>query len=154
MPEWLLALEASDLTALLRSSVWADALLQIAHLAGLAMVVGGSGIFDLRLLGNGATIPLDALARLALRWAAVGFGLSALSGVLLFMESPIELYLNPAFRLKMALLVVAGVNAFVFHRFVEKRATQGSPRAARLSALVSLGVWACVLVLGSLIAYV
>jgi hypothetical protein len=61
------------------------------------------------------------------------------------------------FRLKAALLILAGLNAFVFHRGVFR--TVGTwdlgtpPRAATCAGLCSLVLWAAIIVSGRLIAY-
>jgi len=153
MPGWLQMLEASALTAFLRDAVWTDPTLHSLHLLGLAMVVGGASIFDLRLLGRGQTLALDALARLIFPWVWIGFGLAASSGLLLFAESPIELYLNPAFRWKLLLLGIAGVNALFFQQVLYRRVLAGAVRAGSVSAWVSLISWFTILILGRLIAY-
>jgi hypothetical protein len=152
IPDVLVQLEASSLTAFLRETLWADASLHILHLVGLAMLVGGASIFDLRLLGRTNSVDLRAIQTLTLIWARVGFGILVFSGSLMFMESPIEMYLNTAFRLKMGLIVVALLNVVVFHYGMYPRYI--NTNAVKISALVSLVTWFTVLVLGRLIAYV
>ncbi len=58
----------------------------------------------------------------------------------------------------MLLLIVAGLNAFLFHRGVRRRMAEWDldavpPRAARVAGAVSLVAWAGVVVAGRLIAY-
>jgi hypothetical protein len=153
MPEWLVRLESSAITAFLRDSLWIDASLHILHLVGLVMVVGGASILDLRLIGKWNSLPLDGMMRLTIPWVWAGFTLSVLSGVLMFLESPIELYFNTAFRIKLGLLVLVGINAFGFHRFSHARALNGQPHRARLSGWVSLGLWFTIVVFARLIVY-
>ena len=40
----------------------------------------------------------------------------AISGLLLFYAVPVRSYHNIFFRLKIALILLAGINAFLFHR--------------------------------------
>ena len=61
------------------------------------------------------SLPLPALARLALAVALTGFGLAATSGLLMFASQPMELLANRVFTLKMLLLMAAGSNAAWFH---------------------------------------
>jgi hypothetical protein len=66
---------------------------------------------------------------------------------------------NPAFRWKLLLIAVAGLNALRFHLGPFRRAADWdrgvpAPLSAKLAAAVSLGVWAAVVTAGRLIAYV
>lgn len=154
MISWLEMIEASDLTAFLRSSVFAVPALEVLHLIGLAMFVGGAMSIDLRLLGRHDMDELTALFRRALPWTQAGFGLLLASGILLFLESPIELYVNSAFRIKLVLIALGGLNALVFHRLVYPHVASFQRRWSSISALVSLCVWMTVIVFGRLITYV
>ena len=48
-------------------------------------------------------------------WTNVGFVIMAISGALLFYEEPVRFYGNIFFRLKLIALVLAGINAAIFH---------------------------------------
>jgi hypothetical protein len=152
--DWLAVLEQSDLTAYLRASPWAVPLLQMLHLLGLVLLVGGAGSFDLRLLRRKTAIDLPAFAGLVLPWAWAGFAVVVLSGSLLFMASPLEMVLNNAFRWKMVLIAGAGANALLFQRVLYPRVLRGGFRWGQIAALVSLALWCAVIVLGRLITYV
>ena len=85
--------------------------------------------------------------------------MAAISGFLLFTSDPVTLAENPAFRWKLALIAVAGVNALRFHigpfRTADDWGQGGTtPRSARIAAVVSLGAWAAAVTAGRLIAYV
>jgi hypothetical protein len=80
------------------------------------------------------------------------------TGLLLFYSSPVRYYHNIFFRFKVLLLIVAGLNAFVFHRGIHRRVAEWDndtklPRAARVAGAVSLIAWALIVVSGRLIAY-
>jgi hypothetical protein len=64
---------------------------------------------------------------------------------------------NTAFLVKMSALLVAAVNALVYHRVTERRMDGWSaatlPRGARVAALISIGAWAAVIVCGRLMSY-
>lgn len=156
---WLAALERTGVAAAVRTSPWLYPAVEIAHLAGIALLVGGAALFDLRLLGLGRALPVGALGGHLLRWSRRSLALVVPSGALLFAAHAVELSRNPAFRLKLLLLAAAGVNALVFHAVTARGmaawdAGGGAPRAARAAACVSLLCWLAVIACGRLIAYV
>ena len=137
--------------AAIRESTWAYPALEVVHLAGVALLLGSLVLVELRVLGAGRDVPLPALAKLALPVTLAGFGLAALSGLLLFSSQPGELIANRAFAAKMALVLAAGANAAAFHLRGSLARGDATARAqAVASALLWLGVLAC----GRLIAYV
>lgn len=156
---WLAALERSVVSAAMRNSLWLYPAVETVHLLGLATLVGCAVAFDLRLLGVSRHLPARATARHLLRCARSGFVVAAVSGVLLFTADPVALAGNPAFRWKLALIAVAGLNALRFHagpfRVAEDwdRGTP-TPLSAKVAAAVSLTVWVAVVTAGRLIAYV
>ncbi|MBP2314043.1 DUF6644 family protein [Azospirillum soli] len=159
-PGWLVALETSPLGDTLRQSIWLYPLVEIAHILGLALLVGSIVAFDLRLMGARAPLlPADALSRLLLPISVTGFALAVPTGILLFIAEATALVRNPAFLVKMALLVLALVNIAVFHSLAGHAMAAWSladrpPRAARLAGAASLTLWVAILACGRLIAYV
>jgi hypothetical protein len=80
------------------------------------------------------------------------------TGALLFIAHATKAYESVFFRTKIALLLLAGVNAFVFHRTVNRWTTSWNdapvpPTAARIAGLTSLVLWLGVIVAGRLFAY-
>lgn len=136
--------------AALQSHPWAYPALEVAHLFGIAMLLGNLVLLELRVFGLGATLPAQDLARLSLGLALAGFGLAAASGLLMFASQPAELLSNRAFVLKMLLLMAAGANAAWFHARGSLRLLD---RIARAQMLLSTGVWLAVLACGRWIAY-
>ncbi|MBI3047992.1 MAG: hypothetical protein HYY76_06740 [Acidobacteria bacterium] len=59
---------------------WGWSLCEILHFAGLALLVGIVGMFDLRLLGMAKAVPVAPFRRF-LPWAVVGFVLCVVSGL-------------------------------------------------------------------------
>jgi hypothetical protein len=136
----------------LASHPWAYPALEVLHIVGIALLLGNLLLVELRLWRLLAgSVPLDDLARAALRLALVGFALAALSGLAMFASQPGELWSNPAFRWKLVLLALAGLNAAWFHL---RGGLCRQDRAARAQTLVSVGLWLGVLVGGRWIAYV
>ncbi|MGP4015686.1 DUF6644 family protein [Saccharopolyspora sp. 5N708] len=131
--------------------------LEVVHLAGLAVLVGAAAGFDLRLLGVASSLPVRTVAGLLLPASRIGFSVAVCSGLLLFSSSAVSLAANPAFQLKVALLAVAGANIAVFHFGVYRRVGEwevgDTPLPAVAAGAVSLVVWVGVIACGRWIAY-
>jgi hypothetical protein len=157
--EWLEALANSALGAAMQDSLWLYPAVETIHLLGLAALVGCAVAFDLRLLGVSRHLPARATARHLLWCARGGFAVAAASGFLLFSSDPVTLAGNPAFRWKLVLIAVAGLNALRFHigpfRTADDWGTgRPTPLSARIAAVVSLGAWVGAVTAGRLIAYI
>ena len=134
----------------LQSHAWAYPVLEMVHIAGIALLLGNLVLLELRVFGRGAALPVQPLAQLALRVALGGFALALGSGLLMFASQPAELLANRAFTLKMALILAAGCNAAWFHWRGSLARCDGTARAQLvLSTLIWLAVIAC----GRWIAY-
>ena len=153
------ALNESAFSTRLRESDWTFSLIETLHVLSIAVMAGTIAIVDLRLLG--VLCPQQRVSRLTTQVTPVtwiGFLLMVLSGILLFVAQPEKNAANPAFQIKAALLLLAGVNLLIFHRFVfrDVAAWDARPRpplAVRLCGGASLTLWATIIVLGRLIAY-
>jgi hypothetical protein len=118
---------------------------------GLSSLFGGLLVLELRLLGLQPSLDVQALKRLAVPVALMGFSLCLLSGAAMFASQPEELWVNGAFRFKLLLILLAGANALGFHF---RGGVSRTDRLARVQALVSLLLWGMVLVCGRWIAVV
>jgi hypothetical protein len=152
-------LEGSALAEAMRSGTWLYAAVESAHLLGLGLLFGSIVGLDLRLIGLSRALAASKAARHLLAPAGIGFGLAAVSGLLMFAADATSLATNAAFQLKLALLLLAGLNAAAFHlgpfRTIS-RWEQGRrpPRAALLMGATSLVLWTSIVVCGRLIANV
>ena len=114
---------------------------------------------DLRLLGKGFTsIPISKLNSSLLPWSIFGFVLMVITGLLLFYAIPVRNYHNIFFRFKLLLIILAGINMFLFHRKMKQEGhlwdeSDSIPASVKRSALVSLVLWALVIISGRMIAY-
>jgi hypothetical protein len=124
--------------------------LEVLHIVGIGLLLGNLVLFELRVWGFGAELPVPALARLALRLSLAGFALVAASGLLMFAGQAAELLANRSFVLKMGLLLLAGLNAVWFHA---RGGVQRLDRSARTQTVVSMGLWFAVIICGRWIAY-
>ena len=155
---WLRWLENTGVAVTVRESAWLYPAVETVHIIGFVMLVGAAAMFDLRLLGASRWLPVSDTARHLLTWSRASLLVVVPSGLLLFLSSATALWTNPAFRLKLVLLAAAGVNAYIFHRWPFKTVTAWNlevptPAAAKISAVVSLALWASVITCGRFIAY-
>jgi hypothetical protein len=75
--------------------------------------VGVVFLVDLRVLGVIKSVSFASLHRL-LPWAAFGFGVNVVTGMLFFVGIPASTYTIRAFYWKMAMVMLAGLNALYF----------------------------------------
>ncbi len=155
---WASWLEQTAPATWVRTSTWGYPAVEVAHLLGLAVLVGSAVAFDLRLLGVSRRLPVDGVAAHLLPLARAGFALAAASGALLFTTQAATYIRQPAFLLKLTAIALAVLNAAVFARTTARGVTAWAngapPVAARAAALVSLLAWTTALVCGRLLAYV
>lgn len=143
----------------LHESIYAYPIVESIHVLTLCLFLGLAILIDLRLLGivfRGT--PLSVLSRALGPWLLAGFAIMVLTGALLFYAIPVKTYLNIFFRIKVVLLVLAGLNALVFHRTIDRRRAEWEhdavpPFRARLAGGLSLVFWAGIVVAGRMIAY-
>ena len=157
-PAWLVWLEESAVAVAMRQWLWLYPVVEIVHIVGFVILVGAAAMFDLRLLGCSRRLPVVDLARHLLRWAWLSLLLVVPAGFLMFMAHATEMAENPAFRLKMLLIVVAGLNAAGFHRgpFQSVRNWNHNvtiPTTAKVAAVLSLVLWVGVIACGRMLAY-
>lgn len=136
--------------------IWPTA--EIFHFIGLSLLLGSMLIIDLRLFGFFRSIAIETTHKL-LKWAAIGFTMNLVTGVLFLFGDPFRYAANIGFRIKAVLILVAGLNALWF--YVQIKPVMASwgpddepPLVAKTIAVVSLGAWVCILLLGRLIPYV
>lgn len=135
----------SGLSGLVAWHPWIYPALTVLHLIGLGALFGGLLILDLRLLGRSVTLDPAALARLAVPTAWAGFALCLVTGGLMFAAHADEVWASRAFRVKLVLILIAGLNALWFHR---RGALRGLDGLARWQGLFSLMLWIAVIVCG------
>jgi len=151
--------DSTRLNAILRQSNWAFPALDTIHTIGIVMVAGTIMLVDLRLLGLGLrSVPIAQLVSRIVPSTLWGFALMFVSGGLLFSSEAVKLYHSPAFRIKMILLALAGLNALIFHRTIYRDVANWDPASdvpaqARLAGLLSLVFWIAIIAAGRAIAY-
>jgi hypothetical protein len=143
----------------LHESLYMYPLVESTHVLSLTLFVGLTAMMDLRLLGlTLRAVPVSHVTTRLLPWIRIGFGVMIVTGLLLFYAIPVRNYQNIFFRVKMVLLVLAGLNVWYFHTRTERTVeawdvAARTPKAARVAAIASLVLWAGVVVTGRMIAY-
>jgi len=140
-----------------RSSSWAFPTLQSLHFIGMTMLVGVVGAIDLRVLGIARGLPIHPLHRL-LPVAFVGFGINLVTGLMFFAHDPYVYAYNISFRIKVLLILIAGLNALWFRLGVFIDVDKWGPgidasRLAKVISALSLLLWFAVITAGRYIAF-
>ena len=153
---WLAATRGS---IALHQSLWAYPIIESVHVLTLCLFLGFAVMLDLRLIGvTMRKTPVSQVASRLLPWTVAGFGIMVITGALLFYAIPVKTYLNIFFRIKLVLLILSGLNAYLFHAGIYTRVKEWDlapvpPWRARIAGGLSLTFWACVVVAGRMIAY-
>ena len=157
--EVLERLEATPMGVLVRESAWGFPILVATHILGLALSAGLIVWLDLRLLGLSLrNCPISTVYRRLMPWAMAGFALMLVTGGILVIGFATAAYGNTYFRIKMAGLALAGVNALVYHRVTERHGRHGDTAArpwlpARMAGLGSIVLWTIVILAGRMMSY-
>jgi hypothetical protein len=160
MISWCKWLEHTSVGTHVRESLWLFPAIETLHLFGIVLLVGSTSALDLRLLGLSMRgQPVSKLAARLLPWAWVGFGVQITTGILLFSSEAVKCYTNLAFRVKMLMILLAGVNAIVFHwtayRSIEKwDDVATTPIAAKIAGSFSILLWFGIVAAGRWIAFI
>ncbi|MGQ0676440.1 MAG: DUF6644 family protein [Rhodospirillales bacterium] len=156
-PAIFVALQESAVGEAMRQWLLLYPLVEIVHLVGIALLVGSIVCLDLRLMGLRRKLPASFTAQHLLPVTVAGLCLVVASGSLLFTTEAASLFHNPAFRVKLILIALGGVNAALFHLGPWRRVAAWEharpPLSARLGGAASMGLWIGVLTCGRLIAY-
>jgi hypothetical protein len=143
----------------LHESLFMYPLVESTHVLTLCLFLGLAVMFDLRLLGLTLTrVPITEFKRRTSPWMVAGFVIMVITGVLLFYAIPVRSYQSIWFRIKVVMLVLAGLNAYIFHHTVHRRVDEWDlapvpPKAARVAGACSLALWAIIVITGRMIAY-
>ena len=151
--------QATPGSVALRESDLGYALLLSTHVASLCLFAGLIIMMDLRLAGIGNLLtPISQIQKRLFPWQMVGFSLSAMTGLAMIFAQPMKYYGKVFFWGKFALMILAGLNAILFHLTTYRYVGAWDdnvvpPLTARLAGYVSLALWAGVIVFGRLTAY-
>jgi len=91
-------------------STWAYPFVQLTHFTGLSLWIGTNLSLDLRLLGVGSKRQTAAqLSDALFIWNWTGLGIAILGGFMLFSSAATKYIPNPAFEIKLGILVPLGI---------------------------------------------
>ena len=147
-------LEATSLAVFIHRTAWAFTTVELVHVFAISLVVGTIAMVDLRLLGLASTKrPFTELAGQVLPFTWVAFVLAVMAGSLLFISQATAYFASTTFRIKMLVIVLAGINMLVFE-LITVRGVQDWDRKpvpalpARLAGGISLTCWILVVIFG------
>jgi hypothetical protein len=146
-------------SAMLRESTWAEPIFESVHVLTLTLFLGFSVLLDLRLLG--VILKRKRVSEVLTQlnpWLFAGFAVMIVTGVLLFCGDPVAFYSTIFFRVKMIMVVLAGLNVLVFNWTVGRRVVEwdqgvSTPTGAKVAAILSLVLWIAIIAAGRGIAY-
>ena len=132
---------------------------QIFHVVGMALFGGVVVVDDLRLLGRLRQHAFSELSQQLLPWKWAGFIVVGLSGFVIFISDATRVYRNAGFQWKVVLLLLVALNAWILRSKVSRDVALGEksgviPRAAKVSAAISLLLWIGVIIASRIIGFV
>src|SRR6202045_3810871 len=94
--QWL---EHTSIGTAIRESLWLFPVIETVHIFGIILLVGGTSILDLRLMGlTFRDEPVTKLAKRVLPWAWAGFIIQVTTGLLMFASEATKMYISTAFQ--------------------------------------------------------
>ena len=154
--QWL---NETPLSLYLRNSDYPFFVIETVHVIALGFSVGTILWVDLHLLGIAMRRErvADVIGQFE-RPAVIGFVVMFISGFLLFLAEPYKAYITTAFRLKVLMLVLTGLNVWYFHSKVYPSVADSSdarclPWSAKMVGLVSVALWVGIIIAGRWTAY-
>jgi uncharacterized protein DUF6644 len=143
--QWL---EQTRLSVAIRESAWGFPIIESVHVLGLCLF-GFAILMDLRVLGVALIrVPAAEIAAGLTAWMRAGIVVVVVSGIFIFLNTPVEYYNNTIFRIKVIMLLLIAVNAWVLRA---RRFQHG--RNAIFARALSLVLWAGIIVAGRMITY-
>ena len=140
---------------LMRGTDWQFGFSETLHFMGLCLLFGALIVVDVRLLGFFKELPVKAVLPF-IQFAIIGFLINLATGWSFFTSNPSLYWGNPAFRMKLLLILLAGINALVFTVVEHRRVAllppgEDTPALTKITAALSLSLWTGVLVFGRLL---
>jgi hypothetical protein len=155
--EWL---QDTALSAFIRDTKWCFPAIELVHLFGLVTLMATMLAFDLRLMNLWLRRwPVSLLMKRMLPWTWAAFFVMVGTGSGLFISDPLRFFDNTSFRVKLALIALAGVNALTFQLTVVRSVgawdlNVDTPAGAKIAGLLSILLWFGVVAAGRWIAFV
>jgi hypothetical protein len=137
------ALEQTAWVKTLGSTGWMYSIVAVTHYLTMFWFIGSIAVVDLRVMGLAARRRgLGELAEQLFPWAWIGFVFAVISGFLMFATDAGDWAPSKVFHVKLTLIVVSAIFAFVVQRGSRSWAQAPEvPQAAKIIALISLLLW-------------
>jgi hypothetical protein len=154
--QWI---DHTALSQTIQATKWVVPTVQTVHILAIAVVASSALMIDLRLIGVfWPNRPMNAVSArfLPLIWWPLLILLA--TGVIMITGEPARSLKNPAFQLKMALLIAALIVTALFQFLQRRNAAFGDLRTgprvtAAAIAIVSMLLWCSIIFAGRWIAY-
>jgi hypothetical protein len=140
-------------------NTWTIPAIQSIHIVGIAMVMGSVLMINLRILGwAGSDQTLRQTARRFGPWLTGSLWLLLATGLLMVIGEPVRELVTFSFWAKMALVAVGTLIAVIFQATLRRHEQRWEETlvhrpSIKAVAILTFVVWACIIVLGRLIAY-
>jgi hypothetical protein len=154
--EWLANTPPS---LLIQNVSWIIPAVQSVHILCIAIVMGSVALIDLRLLGiTGRSQSISSMVDRLLPAVWVALVILFITGAILAIGEPVRSLENPAFQVKMLMLLCVAALTFFFQHMLRGDVAfwELSPArrgTAKLAAIVSLLLWVGIVFAGRWIAY-
>ena len=152
-------LDAQPSSTSLHESYYMYAWVETTHVLTLGIFLGMLLLIDLRMLGLAfVSVPASVIAERLDKPMMLGFAIMVMTGLALFYAIPVRTTQSIWFRIKVVLLLAAGLNALLFRRAMADSVNDWDtapkpPPRIRLGAILSLSLWFGVIATGRMIAY-
>lgn len=152
-------LDSQSWSTAIHESIYLYAWIETTHVITLMVFLGMLFVIDLRMLGAiFPKVPASIIAQRLDKPMMIGFAMMLITGFLLYYAIPVRTTQSLWFRIKVVLLIVAGINAFLFRAKMQASSSSWDldpipPKRIRVGAMLSLVLWAGVVITGRTIAY-
>ena len=154
--EWV---RETALSVSIRESILMFPVLEGTHLLCIGASAGLIAVSDLRMMGVAfKKEPVSDVFNGILPYMVLGFVVTVITGVLLFWSEPVKVYESIWFRYKVLFMVLAGLNALIYHSTIYRsRAVwdkdPSPPLGVKLAGFFSILTWSVVIIAGRTTAY-
>ena len=152
-------LDSQSWSTSIHESIYLYSWIETTHVLTLMVFLGMLFVIDLRMLGAiFPNVPASTIAQRLDKPMMIGFGVMLITGFLLYYAIPVRTTQSLWFRIKVVLLIAAGINAFLFRAKMQASSNSWDldpipPKRIRIGAALSLVLWAGVVITGRTIAY-
>ena len=152
-------LDSQSWSTSIHESIYLYSWIETTHVLTLMVFLGMLFVIDLRMLGAiFPNVPASTVAQRLDKPMMIGFVVMLITGFLLYYAIPVRTTQSLWFRIKVVLLIAAGINAFLFRAKMQASSNSWDldripPKRIRIGAALSLVLWAGVVITGRTIAY-